>query len=49
MPVRDAAAPVLQARQALQGLPVPQVPQVLAAEAGQLFARTMRVRAVPTG
>jgi len=41
--VRDAAAQVLPVTRVLQ------VRQVPAAEAGQLFARTMRVRAVPTG
>jgi hypothetical protein len=44
--VRDAAAQVLPVSLVWR---VPQVLLVPAAEAGQLFARTMRVRAVPTG
>ena len=46
--MRDAAAQVMRVLQARQVLPVSQVPPVPAAEGGQLFARTMRVRGVPT-
>jgi hypothetical protein len=45
-PVRDAAAQVLRVPLVWR---VPQVLLVPAAEAGRLFARTMRVRAMPTG
>jgi hypothetical protein len=47
--VRDAAAQVMPVLQARQVLPVLLVPQVPAAEAGRLFARMTRVQSVRSG